>query len=127
MIRKFNEYYSDSLYKQIDEDKYDEITRSDFDKVDWSEYEKDFILRLLKDKKIYSRCFSGNVKVHDIYFIYSHCGFVINKYQDDWFMVRIVLNESPFTNSYFKCDQIDGLREFLVSYFDFEEWIHNNV
>lgn len=125
MIRKLNEYYS-RLYFQIDWEEYDQLISSG--SADWSSIEKEVIYRYkdMSSSRHNSNIHSGshslflfnfvcsfdNPSENDVHFIYGKYTFVINKYYDDWFGVR-VNNRMSYEDTYFKCDQIDGLKEFL--------------
>lgn len=56
----------------------------------------------------YIKLYSNSFGVDDVYL-------EIIKSDDDWFMIKILVNDSfyIFRTSYWKCDQIDGLIEFL--------------
>lgn len=67
----------------------------------FSRYESEFLL----NHGIY------NELSFAVYFDINNCNISIYKYEDDWFYVKYHFND---IYSFYKCDQFDGLIQFLV-------------
>jgi len=114
MIKLFNEYNSNSeYYWRIEPDEYPSSDKI----IDISPEALDFV------KKHYSKSKFITVKTHKLYndqtrfttkrFIeistYDRCIMTIIELPDEWFYI------SKIDNLFYKCDQLEGLKKFILS------------